>query len=157
MCDNILCWNKMRLTSLVRLGSEEVEKNSVLVVCSLIAEWTIMLSQVETVIENSGLFDFSAIRLAAEKNWMEAPAVGRFRILALLTIWLVQLAVPGAIASYSIGVGRADATGPAAEIVFVSIARKYHVRTSISHRNYNMLVLQDARYWRANLYLCARH
>lgn len=26
MCDNILCWNKMRLTSLVRLGSEEVEK-----------------------------------------------------------------------------------------------------------------------------------
>lgn len=55
---------------------------------------------------------------------MEAPAVGRFRILALLTIWLVQLAVPGAIASYSIGVGRADATGPAAEIVFVSIARK---------------------------------
>lgn len=58
----------MRLTSLVRLGSEEVEKNSVLVVCSLIAEWTIILSQVETVIKNSGLFDFSAIRLAAEKN-----------------------------------------------------------------------------------------
>lgn len=44
------------------------KKDSVLVVCSLIAEWTIILSQVETVIENSGLFDFSAIRLAAEKN-----------------------------------------------------------------------------------------
>ena len=50
---------------------------------------------------------------------MEAPAL--LRTLALLTIWLLQVAVPGAVASYTIGVGRADTTGPVAEIVFVSI------------------------------------
>ncbi|PBC34777.1 Neutral ceramidase [Apis cerana cerana] len=48
---------------------------------------------------------------------MEAPAL--LRTLALLSIWLLQVAVPGAMASYTIGVGRADTTGPVAEIVFV--------------------------------------
>lgn len=51
---------------------------------------------------------------------METSVIGRLRILALLSIWLLQVAVPGAVASYSIGVGRADTTGPTAEVVFVS-------------------------------------
>lgn len=52
---------------------------------------------------------------------MEAPAL--LRTLALLSIWLLQVAVPGAMASYTIGVGRADTTGPVAEIVFMGYAK----------------------------------
>ncbi|XP_043588615.1 neutral ceramidase [Bombus pyrosoma] len=74
---------------------------------------------------------------------MEAPAVGRFRILALLTIWLVQLAVPGAIASYSIGVGRADATGPAAEIVFMGYAKIDQKGSGIHLRTFSRAFIID--------------
>ncbi|XP_034181151.2 neutral ceramidase isoform X2 [Osmia lignaria lignaria] len=54
---------------------------------------------------------------------MDTPKLGRFRIIAFLSLWLLQVALPGAVASYSIGVGRADATGPSAEIIFMGYAK----------------------------------
>ncbi|KOC68485.1 Neutral ceramidase [Habropoda laboriosa] len=54
---------------------------------------------------------------------METPKYERLRILALLSTWLLlQVAVPGAFASYSIGVGRADTTGPSVEVIFMGYA-----------------------------------
>ncbi|KOX71109.1 Neutral ceramidase [Melipona quadrifasciata] len=41
----------------------------------------------------------------------------------LLSTWLLLAALPGAIASYSVGVGRADTTGPVAEVVFMGYAK----------------------------------
>ncbi|XP_017893250.1 neutral ceramidase isoform X2 [Ceratina calcarata] len=54
---------------------------------------------------------------------METPALGNLKTIVFLAIWVLQLLVPGAIASYSIGVGRADATGPTAEVVFMGYAK----------------------------------
>lgn len=48
----------------------------------------------------------------------------RLQILGLVSLWLLNyLALPGATASYSIGVGRADTTGPTAEVVFMGYAK----------------------------------
>lgn len=52
---------------------------------------------------------------------MEIPAVRRLQIIGLVSLWILYIALPGAVASYSIGVGRADTTGPTAEVIFVSI------------------------------------
>lgn len=52
---------------------------------------------------------------------MDTQAARRLQILGLISLWLLHAAVPGADASYSIGVGRADTTGPTAEVVFVGI------------------------------------
>jgi len=49
------------------------------------------------------------------------------RIRSLSALWLLLLLSPAALASYSIGVGRADSTGPVAEIVFVSIDHLFEV------------------------------
>jgi hypothetical protein len=49
------------------------------------------------------------------------------RIRGLSALWFLLLLSPVALASYSIGVGRADSTGPVAEIVFVSINRLFEV------------------------------
>ncbi|CAK9823728.1 Neutral ceramidase [Anthophora retusa] len=54
---------------------------------------------------------------------METTRYKRLRILALLSTWLLlQVAVSGAFASYSIGVGRADTTGPIVEVIFMGYA-----------------------------------
>ena len=54
---------------------------------------------------------------------MDTQAARRLQILGLISLWLLQAAVPGADASYSIGVGRADTTGPTAEVVFMGYAK----------------------------------
>ncbi|KAK9294787.1 hypothetical protein QLX08_010723 [Tetragonisca angustula] len=54
---------------------------------------------------------------------MESPEHGRSKVLAVLSTWLLLAALPGTIASYSVGVGRADTTGPVAEIVFMGYAK----------------------------------
>jgi len=41
----------------------------------------------------------------------------------LSALWLLLLLSPAVLASYSIGIGRADSTGPTADIVFVSMLR----------------------------------
>ncbi|XP_072745601.1 neutral ceramidase [Anoplolepis gracilipes] len=45
------------------------------------------------------------------------------RTRGLSTLWLLMLLLPVTLASYSIGVGRADSTGPTAEIVFMGYAK----------------------------------
>ncbi|XP_053985097.1 neutral ceramidase [Hylaeus volcanicus] len=54
---------------------------------------------------------------------MEASAIRRSQILGLISLWILQIAMPFAHASYSIGVGRADTTGPTAEINFMGYAK----------------------------------
>lgn len=54
------------------------------------------------------------------------PSLARIR--GISALWLLLSLLPAAFASYSIGVGRADSTGPAAEIVFVSIRAKLCVK-----------------------------
>ncbi|XP_076681522.1 neutral ceramidase [Andrena cerasifolii] len=54
---------------------------------------------------------------------MDTQAARRLQILGLISLWVLQAAVPGADASYSIGVGRADTTGPTAEVVFMGYAK----------------------------------
>jgi len=50
-----------------------------------------------------------------------ATSVLSFLTRGLSALWLLLLLFPAALATYSIGVGRADCTGPTADIVFVSI------------------------------------
>ncbi|XP_043250741.1 neutral ceramidase [Colletes gigas] len=54
---------------------------------------------------------------------METSASRRSQILGLVSLWFLQIALPTAHASYSIGVGRADTTGPTAEINFMGYAK----------------------------------
>lgn len=56
---------------------------------------------------------------------METQVIARrLQILGLVSLWLLNLvALPGASALYSIGVGRADTTGPTAEVVFMGYAK----------------------------------
>lgn len=55
------------------------------------------------------------------QNWMDTLVRSLLRTRGLSVLWLLLLLSSTALASYSIGVGRADITGPTAEIVFVSI------------------------------------
>ncbi|XP_031838351.1 neutral ceramidase [Nomia melanderi] len=54
---------------------------------------------------------------------METPVIRQLQILGLISLWLLIVAVPGDLASYTIGVGRADTTGPTAEVVFMGYAK----------------------------------
>ncbi|XP_076396193.1 neutral ceramidase isoform X4 [Megachile rotundata] len=72
---------------------------------------------------------------------MDTPKFGRFRILFLL--WLLQVALPGAVASYSIGVGRADTTGPSAEVVFMGYAKIDQKGSGIHLRTFSRAFIVD--------------
>lgn len=74
---------------------------------------------------------------------METPALGNTKALVLLAIWAVQLLVPGAIASYSIGVGRADTTGPSAEVVFMGYAKIDQKGSGIHLRTFSRAFIID--------------
>ncbi|KAL0125798.1 hypothetical protein PUN28_004691 [Cardiocondyla obscurior] len=54
---------------------------------------------------------------------MDTLARPLLRTRGLSTLWLLLLLSPAALASYSIGIGRADSTGPTAEIVFMGYAK----------------------------------
>ncbi|XP_071554309.1 neutral ceramidase isoform X2 [Temnothorax nylanderi] len=54
---------------------------------------------------------------------MDTSVRSFLRTRGLSALWLLLLLAPTALASYSIGVGRADSTGPTAEIVFMGYAK----------------------------------
>lgn len=66
-------------------------------------------------------FQFDLTR--SSQGWMATLVPSFLRSRGLSALWLLQLLlqVPIALATYSIGAGRADCTGPTADIVFVSI------------------------------------
>ncbi|XP_029047034.2 neutral ceramidase isoform X1 [Osmia bicornis bicornis] len=74
---------------------------------------------------------------------MDTPKLGRFRIIAFLSLWLLQVALPGAVASYTIGVGRADTTGPSAEIVFMGYAKIDQKGSGIHLRTFSRAFIID--------------
>ncbi|XP_043525497.1 neutral ceramidase-like [Frieseomelitta varia] len=74
---------------------------------------------------------------------MESPRQGRSKILAVLSTWLLLAALPGAIASYSVGVGRADTTGPVAEIVFMGYAKMDQKGSGLHLRTFSRAFIID--------------
>ncbi|XP_076761609.1 neutral ceramidase [Xylocopa sonorina] len=74
---------------------------------------------------------------------METPAFAHLSILALLAIWMLQVSVPSVFASYSIGVGRADVTGPIAEVVFMGYAKIDQKGSGLHLRTYSRAYIID--------------
>ncbi|XP_011872578.1 PREDICTED: neutral ceramidase [Vollenhovia emeryi] len=65
------------------------------------------------------------------------------RTRSLSALWLLLLLSPTVLASYSIGVGRADSTGPAAEIVFMGYAKMEQKGTGIHLRTFARTFIID--------------
>lgn len=65
-------------------------------------------------------FCFQFDQPRGSQSWMDTLVPLLLTTRGLSTLWLLLLLPPAILASYSIGIGRADSTGPTAEIVFVS-------------------------------------
>ncbi|XP_029154974.1 neutral ceramidase [Nylanderia fulva] len=65
------------------------------------------------------------------------------RICSLSTLWLILLLSPTTLASYSIGVGRADSTGPTAEIVFMGYAKMDQKGNGLHLRTFSRAFIID--------------
>lgn len=69
------------------------------------------------------------------------PSLARIR--GISALWLLLSLLPAAFASYSIGVGRADSTGPAAEIVFMGYAKMDQKGNGIHLRTFSRAFIID--------------
>lgn len=65
------------------------------------------------------------------------------KIRGLFTLWLLLLLSPATLASYSIGVGRADSTGPTAEIVFMGYAKMDQKGNGLHLRTFSRAFIID--------------
>lgn len=65
------------------------------------------------------------------------------RTCGLSTIWLILLLSPTTLASYSIGIGRADSTGPTAEIVFMGYAKMDQKGNGLHLRTFSRAFIID--------------
>lgn len=74
---------------------------------------------------------------------MEIPAVRRLQIIGLVSLWILYIALPGAVASYSIGVGRADTTGPTAEVIFMGYANINQKGSGLHLRTFSRAFIID--------------
>ncbi|KAM0726433.1 Neutral ceramidase [Formica fusca] len=61
----------------------------------------------------------------------------------LSTLWLLLLLPPAILASYSIGIGRADSTGPTAEIVFMGYAKMDQKGNGLHLRTFSRAFIID--------------
>lgn len=72
------------------------------------------------------------------------PLFLQTRVLSIwLSLWLLLLLSPAALASYSIGVGRADSTGPIAEIVFMGYAKMDQKGNGLHLRTFSRAFIID--------------
>lgn len=65
------------------------------------------------------------------------------RSYGLSTLWLILLLSPTTLASYSIGIGRADSTGPTAEIVFMGYAKMDQKGNGLHLRTFSRAFIID--------------
>lgn len=65
------------------------------------------------------------------------------QILGLSALWLLFVSLPAALASYSIGVGRADTTGPTAEVVFMGYAKIDQKGSGLHLRTFSRAFIVD--------------
>ncbi|KAG7204442.1 hypothetical protein KM043_004878 [Ampulex compressa] len=74
---------------------------------------------------------------------MDAPSFAPARIFRLSALWLIFILMPSALASYSVGVGIGDTTGPTAEIVFLGYARIDQKGSGLHLRTFSRAFIVD--------------